>query len=301
MADALLHRRLALRNLFAILADMFPKFLVEHRKFIIVLGAVVFVLAAAVLVAWKAGKLSLFFTPSISTPNTANLPPIDSSGPAENPTINVLPLENRQVPTYQGRPVHVMEADPEVLKQIPPETHQKSKTELADLAVKLADNPRRPDDWMRVAFIKRFYHDYLGARDAYEYLNILNAGDPVPFYNLGSLYGYYLKEPAQAVPKFEEGLQLDPANVSFYTGLADFYREVMNDPPSAEKVLFRGLAKVPADANLLIALGAFYKITGDIPKAVEYYEKVLAVSTLANSERPRITAELEQLKQSAAH
>ena len=88
---------------------------------------------------------------------------------------------------------------------------------------------------MEVARIKHFYNDDRGAADAYEYLNIIASGDPIPFYNLGMIYAYNLKEPARALPKFQAAIKRDPQSAVYHLGLAGFYREVVKNFPAAER------------------------------------------------------------------
>ena len=135
------------------------------RKFVAVVA--VFILAAAGLAAWKVWKPAFIsFWPKALPQSPTILPPVATTSPVEPVGAIVSPPVSGVTPPYQGEPVHIMEADPEVLKQIPVEIYQKSKDELADLAVKLAQNPRQPDEWMRIAFIKRCYHEDIGARVA---------------------------------------------------------------------------------------------------------------------------------------
>jgi tetratricopeptide (TPR) repeat protein len=200
------------------------------------------------------------------------------------------------VPPYTGEPVVALAADPAVIAKIPAAIYEGSTRELGDLAAKLAKTPGDTESWMRVAHIRHFYHDYAGARDAYEYLTIIADELTVPFHNLGGLYGYYLKEPAKAGPKFEAALTRDPVNVSFYTGFSDFEREVRKDYPASEALLKRGLERVPGDVNLFIALAALYRDTGRTAEAVDYYRRALASSALGEGERAAISAEIKRLE-----
>lgn len=201
------------------------------------------------------------------------------------------------LPPYGGEPVETLAADPEVLAKIPVETYEKSKRELAELAAALAADPRRGDDWKRVAFIKQFYRDYAGARDVYEYLTLIAGADALPYYNLGTLYGYYLKNQSEALKNFKAALARSPLDVSFRIGLADFYRDVVKDGAAAEQTLLEGLAKIPNDTSLQLALGSLYRASGDNAKAVEYYELALGGGDIGAAERASLEKEVERLKQ----
>ena len=85
-------------------------------------------------------------------------------------------------------------------------------------------------------------------------------------------------------------------NPAYYSGFADFYREVTGDLPAAERVLERGLAKVPTDVNLMVSYAALSETMGKIARAIEYYEKVLARSDLGAPQRAAITADVSRLK-----
>lgn len=212
------------------------------------------------------------------------------------PTAPQVIASPRSAPLYTGAPVQELHADSSMIAQVKPATYEASRKELADLATKLAVDPLQPELWKRVAYIKHFYNDDLGARDAYEYLNRIAPNDALGFYNLGVLYGYHLKEPAKATPKYETAIRLNPLNASFYTGYAAFQREVLNNSTAAEKTLLLGYAKVPSDVSLVSSIAAFYRDQGNTVKAIEFYEKTLASNDLSSGERVAIQAELDRLK-----
>lgn len=201
------------------------------------------------------------------------------------------------VPKYLGRPVGELAADQAVVSKIPAEVYETSKKQLAELAAAIAKNPGDTDLWMQVAGIRHFYHDYLGERDIYEYLNQFAPFLSVPFYNLANLYGYYLKEPHKAIPKYQSALAAEPSNESFYTGFADFYREVLGDLPAAERVLLAGAAKLPTEPNLYLSLATVYRAKGDVPRAVASYERALATGRMAEQQSAAIAAEIARLKE----
>lgn len=223
--------------------------------------------------------------PPVAT-TTGHMPPASESGGVS------------AAPSYQGEPVGVLHADQEFLKQVPKARYEQSLAELRELSEKLASESGQPELWLRVAFIKHYYGDEIGTRDAYEYLNLIAPSDPIPFYNLAVLYGYNLKEPVKAIPKYRAAIRLNPLNASFYVGFADFYRQVASDLPLARQTLLEGLAKLPGDPNLLIALAALANSMGDRAGAIAYYEQALEVANLGSTERAAITGELERLKRS---
>ena len=217
----------------------------------------------------------------------AALPPAAPPEPSREPAA---------IPPYVGAPVHALAADPAVLGQVPAETYERSRAELAGLAVTLAAKPKDFDGWMRVAFIKRFYRDYAGAADAYAYAAEVDLGQPLPHYNLGGLYGYYLKDPVRARRSYAAALALDPKNVSYAIGLADFYREVMGDLAAAERVLLEIERLVPGDTNMHLALANFYVLRGDAASAIPHYESALASGDLSSAHRQAVADTLERVR-----
>jgi tetratricopeptide (TPR) repeat protein len=232
----------------------------------------------------------------VRTPPDAASPPSILLAPPASSTPSAPPPAPDRPPPYRGAPVGELNADPKLLDGIPQATYQRSRSELDTLAGRLDQNPRDTVSWMRVAFIKHFYSDDLGARDAYEYLNIVANDAALPFYNLATLYGYYLKEPAKAIPKYRAAIARDPVEVSYYIGFAEFYRDVMGDRDHAWGVLRTAEAKTPGSPTLWTIFAALYKGEGNTAEAIRYYEKALSSSALGPDERAAIMAEVERLK-----
>ncbi|MBI4132370.1 MAG: hypothetical protein HY474_01925 [Candidatus Sungbacteria bacterium] len=270
---------------------MFATLFYQHRNILIGVSAFFILAAIGGAIAWQ----QYFRVPS----ETAGILPPPAT-PSAEPTPPPQALGGT-APAYTGIPVQNLNPSPDILKQVPANTYERSRQELAELAVSLAANPRDADGWMRVAYIKRFYGDYAGAAEAYEYVNRIAEGDGLSFFNLAGLYGYYLKEPAKAIAKYEAALQRDPMNSAYYSSFADFYREVMGDLPAAERVLEQGLMKIPNEINLMISYAALSETMGKVARAIEYYEKVLGVQTGASAamsaqQRAVIAAEVNRLK-----
>ena len=250
------------------------------------IGALVIIIAIIAALAWRYRD---------QVPFVANTPP-----PATSTDIGLTPgtpPTSGEAPRYTGIPVATLNADPVFLKQVPPETDQKLRAELADIAHQLEKDPRVPSLWMRVAYIKHFYNDDIGARDAYEYLNIISERDGLPFYNLALLYGYYLKDPAKAEVKFQAAIDRDPNHAAYYYGFGAFYREVAHNPDRAEQVLLAGLNVASTDAGLIGGLAGLYEEQRDYGKAKEYYEKLLALTDLSVGERTATRAALDRIAQ----
>lgn len=245
-----------------------------------------------------AGAFGVGFWKRIRPPHEPALVPPPAVA-TTTPTLEIAhPATAGPAVQYSGEPVAVLPADPQFLATLPQETYPRARAELADLAVKLAAHSNQPELWLRVAYLKHFYNDDSGARDAYEYVNRIANGWSIPFYNLALIYAYNLHQPPKALPKFQAAIERDPRNVSFRIGLADFYREVARDLPAAERSLREAVAVVGTDANLSLALAALEKEMGNTTLAIAYYEQALQQPGLAAGGRQSISAEIERLRQS---
>lgn len=149
--------------------------------------------------------------------------------PKENTkeTVVIKPEQQRTgLPAYQGEPIAYLGADPAILSQLPPERVQQYQNSLKERAVALAKNAADYDSWIAVGIYKKFFNNYTGARDAWEYAKIVGASDPQAYLNLASLYAYYLRDVKEAEKNFLAAVNLDRLNYSnsFYQ-IAAFYRD----------------------------------------------------------------------------
>jgi len=218
-----------------------------------------------------------------------------SEQPTTTPPADNLPPKNT-FPLYKGEPVQTLNPNAEFLKQVPPDVFEKSKMELVELSSKLQKQPNSPSDWFRVAFIKHFYGDEIGTRDAYLYLIAIKPDDTISIYNLAVLYGYYLKDSKEAITYFERALKLDPNNESFYLGLADFYRDAEKNYVMVEKILLLGITVLPNSVNLMSALAQNYVLMSRFDLAIVSYEKLLTVGGITPEYRESVMAELNRLR-----
>lgn len=261
----------------------------------------IFLAALAILLLAGGGLFAVRWSRSHNPPSVENPgnsfrrpPPNTATSTGAAPHITY-PLAEH-VPPYIGEAVRELHADAVFLKTVPPETYAAHLAELARLDADLATNPGRTDLWMRVAYLKYNYDDYAGARDAYEYLNRIADGNSVPFYNLAVLYGYNLKQPALAIPKFKAAIRRDPQNISFQIGFADFYREVVHELPRAQEVLLQALERVPANVDVYSSLASLEVEMKNIPKAIGYYELALKQPSISPGPKQAIEIEIERLK-----
>lgn len=128
-------------------------------------------------------------------------------------------------PLYAGQPVYFLGNDP-TWQQLPTDAAAKQKQYLAQLAETLKENPNDFDGWMAVGIHKKFFNNYEGARDAWEYAKLLVPEQQVPYLNLANLYAYYLNDRAKAEANYLAAAELDLSNIyGSYTALAGFYRD----------------------------------------------------------------------------
>jgi len=223
------------------------------------------------------------------------------------------------LPQYQGAPIGVINEDKSVVSIYPEETKQKLKNELLAFETSLRATSGSEaissnlDGWLRVGVIKKFFGDYLGARDAWEYASLIRPQNSTSFANLGGLYGLYLKDFPKAEFNYKKAIENSPGDIYLYTSLADLYlntspdlvskdRDLSGERPdleggrsgleSAVAIIQSGLTANPDNITLLSYLARFYKEQGNFPKALEYYQKVLVL----DPSNQAVKAEIEALK-----
>jgi tetratricopeptide (TPR) repeat protein len=157
------------------------------------------------------------------------------------------------VPPYGGEEITFVGKDP-IVQQIPKEKLIEYVGELNRLKDSLAENPVDLDGWLQVGFIKKFFNNYVGARDAWEYGGVVVPMNSVSFFNLGNLYALYLKDFVKAEASYKAAIDRDPTIAQYYLGLAEFYW-MFNTAKKAEAagVIEGGLKKIPDDPELLAA------------------------------------------------
>ncbi len=124
-----------------------------------------------------------------------------------------------KLPKYKGQAINTMGDDP-IIAKLPISAVEVKKIQLGDLAAVLAKNPNDFDGWMALANFKKFFNNFTGARDAWEYAKLIVPNQPLVYLNLGNLYGYYLHDLKKAEANFLTAISLDSLNV--YGGLNSF-------------------------------------------------------------------------------
>lgn len=189
--------------------------------------------------------------------------------------IDVTPAE---IPIYAGRPVAELSADPALVAQVPIEKLSEQKKQLEELAAKVAETSTDVDSWLAAAGIKKFWNDFAGARDIWEYLTRLAPEHPIAFYNLGNLAKLVDRDFASAESLYRAALKKDPTFVLASFDLAELYWEfVPSRKNEAFPVLEASLKVVPNEVTTLVTLSRYHKELGDLEKALLYAEKALAL------------------------
>lgn len=151
--------------------------------------------------------------------SSENLPGEET--PKEKPAIAQPPA----FPPYAGQPILVFGSD-SIMSRLPPASVENYKKDLATMAEALRKNPYSFNDWLSVGIFKKFFSNYEGARDAWEYAAVLIPEQPVVRLNLANLYGYYLKDFKKAEKNYLTAVALDGSNIlSSWNSLAGFYRD----------------------------------------------------------------------------
>jgi tetratricopeptide (TPR) repeat protein len=126
-----------------------------------------------------------------------------------------------------------------------------------------------------VAMAKQHLGDFDGAIIAWEYANIIRPKNSLSFSNLAALYHYDLKQFDKAEENYKISLENDPADLPTWRNFYDLYHYSLKDDKKAEGLLLQAIGLNPEMADLYSLVGSFYKDIGNLPKALEYYEKHL--------------------------
>ena len=127
-------------------------------------------------------------------------------------------------PSYTGEPITFLGNDP-IINSLPTEAVMKQKFFLSELDKSLKENPNNFDEWIAVGNHKKFFNNYNGARDAWEYAKHLS-DNPISYLNLANLYGYYLRNLSKAEENYLLAIDHDSLNATgVYNAAAGFFRD----------------------------------------------------------------------------
>lgn len=214
---------------------------------------------AVILIAVAGGILALWFFFQSKTEQATQAPAGVYEDSDVSPTVwgtqdNLASAEPVGPPSYTGDPIDNIGNDP-FIRQVPADYLEKYKQELANFKKTLTENPGNAEAWARVGALKKFFNNYLGARDAWEYAKIVNPKFSIPYYNLGGLYAGYLRDNPKAEENYFKAIEIDPSLDYLYLGLADFYKVFYPEKADqAVEVIRLGLKEFPDNESLLKAL-----------------------------------------------
>ena len=159
----------------------------------------------------------------------------------------------------------------------------------------LEQNPDNFTLWLSLGTLKKYAGDYEGAEKVWIYVGEIRPKNSISFGNLADLYTNFLKDYDKAISAYQTAIANsvgEAGNARFYRNFFEFYLYYLNDKAAAESILLEGIEKNPANSELPILLAGFYRDEGNKQKAIEYFEKALAL----DPQDDLVKAELKKLK-----
>jgi len=146
--------------------------------------------------------------------------------------------------------------------------------------------------YLSIGFDMRQLGDDKAAISAYLLALKINPDSPLGLNNLATSYRE-IGEYAKAEEAYRRAIISIPGEISNYINLADVYR-IQNpyDEEGLLAIINSGIEVVGGPYDLISYLAVYYRDIGNTAKAIEYFEKLLAVSENKES----IQAEIERLK-----
>lgn len=130
--------------------------------------------------------------------------------------------------------------------------------------------------WIVLGDYREMAVDYDGAAEAWNYAATLNPKAGVCFYNLGFLYGFYLKDLAKAETNYLKSISNDSQNFQAYIDLADLYWADNKGVKQTriENILEKGIDAVTGDNKnaIVLRLAKYYEDIKDYADAGKYYD-----------------------------
>lgn len=142
-----------------------------------------------------------------------------------------------------------LEREINITANIADETKELAQGKIEEIRGNLKENSDLRSSWLDLASYYKLIGDYDGAREVWEYMVYEDSSDFVPLYNLGNLYGYYLKDYDKAEEYFNKAVEVSPNYIATYAAFYDFYMDY-DKPDMAENVIKRGIEANPGDMEL---------------------------------------------------
>ena len=180
-------------------------------------------------------------------------------------------------------------------KNLPDEEIEKYLQSFIEIKQSLEDDPDYQDAWLRLGMVKKQIGDYQGAEVAWIKAGELSPKNSVSFGNLADLYANFTEEYDKAELAYLKAVENslgERVNLVFYRSFYYFYYYNLEDYEKAPALLLEGIENNPNSSELPILLASFYKETGNINKAIQYYQLALKLDPTDEL----IAQELEKLK-----
>lgn len=144
---------------------------------------------------------------------------------------------------------------PNLKRVIPPGADQKMVERINLLSLALGKDPTNVGQWIDIGLWRRNIGDFEGAKEAWEYADLLRPNNSVILGNLGVVYGYDLNNVPKAEEYFLKAIKADPLYEYVYVQVYEFYRDIARDSDKARKTLEEGLKALPNSSVLKDMLG----------------------------------------------
>ena len=181
------------------------------------------------------------------------------------------------LPPYQGQKIEYTGPGDEFTNKLPQDALEKRAQELKELKKRIYQNPKDYNLWIQAGILKKFFNNYEGARDVWEYAAVVDPTISTAYFNLGNLYATYLKDFPKAELNYQKAVEIEGrVSSQYHIAFADFYDYVyVEKRGEVEKVLLNGIALMPSDASLKVRVAEYYEKNGDLLKAIQYLKAAI--------------------------
>jgi tetratricopeptide (TPR) repeat protein len=178
------------------------------------------------------------------TPLTAELSDVQVTGDA---TIRELPQESFIPQPSLDRSVEIEAST------LTPETQKVIQAKIATAVAAIKKTPNNLSLWMELGFRRKQLGDYVGAAEAWVYVNTLAKEDEISAINLGDLYMNFIKDYPKAELYYKKGLSANPKNIDTYNNLHTLYRYLYKTDTNAAANIATEALRVFPDQGAYIA------------------------------------------------
>lgn len=144
----------------------------------------------------------------------------------------------------------------------------------------LAQNPKDFDALLKLGMVKKYIGDYRGAEEAWTTAGEQQLKNSTSFGNLADLYANFLQENDKADVAYQTAIRNstgESLNVGYYRNYYYFVKDSLKDSAKAEQVLLQSIKDNPKNSELHILLAQLYRDSGNKSKALQYFQKALAL------------------------